>query len=131
MALTKERFRNIILCEDIREEAGNKKSLMGVLAGDIIVPAFPATLSVAVYFEYLPDTDDGDEFAIDFRLWQDDEELAVGEVRAPIQPGKVVTLVLPRALSVFERAKTFRMTVKGQSGEEFELLNKKVFAPTC
>jgi hypothetical protein len=130
MALIKERFRNIILCEDVREEAGNKKSLMGVLAGDIIVPTFPATLSLAVYFEYVPDKDDGDEFAIEFRLWQDDEELAVGEVRAPIEPGKIVTLVLPRALSIFERAKAFRMTIKGHDGQEFELLNKKVFAPT-
>jgi hypothetical protein len=130
MPLIKERFRNIILCEDIREEVGNKKSLMGVLAGDIIVAAFPATLNVAVYFEYVPDKDDGNEFAIEFRLWQDDEELAVGKVRAPIEPGKVVTLVLPRALSVFEKAKAFRMTVKRNGEEEFELLNKKVLAPT-
>ena len=31
----------LIVCEDIREEAGGKKSLMGIFRGDIICPSLP------------------------------------------------------------------------------------------
>jgi hypothetical protein len=36
------KFYNVILCDDIREEIGNKKSLMGIFGGDVLVPRFPA-----------------------------------------------------------------------------------------
>lgn len=33
------------VCDDIRREAGNKISLMGIYSGSIIIPQFPARLS--------------------------------------------------------------------------------------
>ena len=35
----------VLYCDDIREEIGNKLSLMGVYANDLIAPQFPATMS--------------------------------------------------------------------------------------
>lgn len=122
----KKKFRNIILCEDIREEIGNKKSLIGVLAGDILTGAFPAHLSLAIYFEYLPDESDGDEFAADFRLWRGDTMIVHGACKAPIEPDKIVTIVLPRGLAYFDAESRFRMTISLKGQPELELLNKKV-----
>lgn len=34
----------VIYCDDIRQEVGNKNSYMGVYAGDLFVEAFPVTL---------------------------------------------------------------------------------------
>ncbi len=41
-----------ILCEDIREEVGNKRSLIGLYGNEITVPKFPASFSVAFYLEF-------------------------------------------------------------------------------
>ena len=41
MKIAKEIFT--ILCDDIRQEIGNKISLMGVYGKDIVVPFFPFT----------------------------------------------------------------------------------------
>jgi hypothetical protein len=122
-------MRNVILCEDIRDEMGNKKSLMGVLAGDIVVGELPATLSVAIYFEYVPDAADGSEFSATFRLLIDDGEIAQGAIEAPIEKGSVVTLILPKALVGFQKPSIFRMMLTVRGGPEFEVLEKKVMLP--
>ena len=126
MTEAKDKIRNVILCEDIREEIGNKKSLMGVLGGDIVVPAFPANIQIAVYFEYVPDLDEVDRLIIEFKLWHDQVEIAQGVMEATIEPNKMVTLVLPRGYTSFEKEMTFRMTAAVRGGSEFEILSKKI-----
>ncbi len=130
MAHPKDKIRNVILCEDIRDEIGNKKSLMGVMAGDILVGEFPATLSVASYLEYVPDSEDGSEFSAEFRLLKGDSLLISGEIRAPIEPGKIVQLILPRGLAIFDAETSLRMLVSVKGGAEFEVFNKKISVAT-
>jgi hypothetical protein len=38
------RFFDVIVCDDVREELGNKRSLMGVYENAIVVDAFPAVI---------------------------------------------------------------------------------------
>jgi hypothetical protein len=131
VATPQDKIQNVILCEDIRDEIGNKKSLMGIMGGDILVAQFPATLQIAVYFEYAPDPDERDDFALEFRVWQGDVEIGKGAMQAPLQSSQVVSLVLPRALVGFEQEGSFRITASIRGGEEFEILNKKFMkAPT-
>lgn len=40
--IAKDEF--VVLCDDIREEVGNKRSLMGVYSDNLILKSFPATL---------------------------------------------------------------------------------------
>ena len=44
---------NRILCEDIRQEKSNKYILIGVYAGDILVNAIPANISLSFYLEFI------------------------------------------------------------------------------
>src|SRR5579872_7073229 len=46
-------LRTVLLCEDVRREIGNKRTLVGVLAGDILVPSFPSFVNFGVYIEYV------------------------------------------------------------------------------
>jgi hypothetical protein len=124
--LDPKKIRNVIACEDIRDEIGNKKSLMGVLGGDILVAEFPATLQLAIYFEYAADESDEATFVAKFRLWQDDTAIAAGEINAPIQRGKSVTLVIPRGLVQFQKEASFRMTIALEGENELEVLRKSV-----
>lgn len=57
-------FRNVVVCEDVRDEVGNKRSLMGVFSGDITVQQFPAIVQLAVYLEYAPDKDDSEGLSL-------------------------------------------------------------------
>lgn len=45
------RVANAILCDDIRQEISNKLILIGVYTHDILVPAFPTTINLALVAE--------------------------------------------------------------------------------
>ncbi len=49
------KFTSVIFCDDIRREITNKDILIGVYAGDIIVPVFPVPISAAFWLEVLPE----------------------------------------------------------------------------
>ncbi|WP_282608966.1 hypothetical protein [Pelagibius sp. Alg239-R121] len=50
----KIRFRNVLLCDDIRQEISNKLILIGVYTGHIVLSEFPANIRLAVYAEFKP-----------------------------------------------------------------------------
>lgn len=90
-----------IVCEDIRDEIGNKKSLMGVMPGDILVPTFPATIKIAFFLVYRTDETKLSALA---RIIQDGEEVAKAEFDATvIDPKDPWVVILPMALATFER----------------------------
>ena len=120
------KFRNVIFCDDVRDEMGNKKSLMGVVAGDLQVGEFPATIGFACYFEYFADADDGDSLKLEFRLLQDDAEIAKGGMQANIAATKRAHFVLPKGLVRFETPATFRMMISVNGQPEEEVLAKKI-----
>jgi hypothetical protein len=125
------KFRNVIFCEDIRDEVGNKKSLMGAIAGDVFVPAFPATIKIAIYFEYAPEPIERNQhLSIEFRLLQNDDEIAKGGMEATVQPNQSANFILPMALVTFEKEATFRMRAAVNGGPEQELLTKKISKPS-
>jgi len=45
------KVRNVIFCEDIREEKSNKHILIGVFGGDLHVAEFPAFIRLAIFTE--------------------------------------------------------------------------------
>ena len=119
-------FRNVIVCEDLREELGNKKSLMGIFTGDIVVSQFPATVPLAFYIEYMPDKSDTDEISFEFRLMQDDAEMAKGIAAAPLAPSQVAVIVLPRGLGTFDKECNFRLLVSVAGSSETEIVSKRI-----
>jgi hypothetical protein len=44
-------FTTAILCEDVRPEAANKWTLLGVFPGGLMVPNLPANLRIGMYIE--------------------------------------------------------------------------------
>jgi hypothetical protein len=107
----KRKFRSVIVCEDIREEINGKKSLMGVFSGDIVVQSMPAVIRFAVYVEYVPDDDDGKQIDFDFRLMQDDAEMARGQGSITVHQGQSVATSIPPGLATFLKDAKFRVLV--------------------
>jgi hypothetical protein len=120
------KFKNVIFCEDVRDEVGNKKSLMGVITGDLNVATFPATIQSAVFFEYAPDASDGDKLSVRFRLMQDETEIASGGMEADISVHRRANFILPKSFIVFEKPATFKLLASVNGGPEQEVLSKQI-----
>jgi hypothetical protein len=117
---------NVILCEDVREEIGNKKSLMGIFGGDLLVPEMPATLQLAVFFQYMPSSPDEQAVSIAIELFQDDMSIAKGGMQGHIANAQPASFILPRALITFEKDSVFRLMVSINEGAAQEVLSKKI-----
>jgi hypothetical protein len=124
------KIRNVIVCEDIRDEIRNKKSLIGVFPGDILVAEFPATIQFAIYMEYTPDADDGDQLSIEFRLLQDDTEMAKAKGITPIIHGQNAVLAIPRGVGLFEKETKFRLCISVNGEPETEIMSKRIIKAT-
>jgi hypothetical protein len=120
------KFYNVIVCDDVREEKGNKKSLMGVFGGDVLVPEFPAQIQLAIFFQYLRASNESGPTLIEFRLLQDEDEIAHGRIEANVHDTQPATVVLPKAMIGFEKQTAFRMLASVSGGPEEEILNKKI-----
>ena len=42
----------VVFCDDVRKETSNKDILIGAYGGPIVVPAFPVSIPVAIWFEF-------------------------------------------------------------------------------
>lgn len=124
------KFSNVIVCEDIRDEVGNKKSLMGVIGGDILVPEYPATIKIAVYMEYNPNDKDREKLIVEFRLLQDEKEIAKGKLEAAT-PIKSATFILPTGLVTFDKDASFKIVASVNGRPEEEVLSKMVIMRTA
>lgn len=71
-----------IFCDDLRQEAGNKLSYMGVYGPNLIVPAYPTTVPrlCCVFNLRLPAT--ANPRRIVFKLFRDDVEISKAEMLA-------------------------------------------------
>ena len=116
-------FRNAIVCEDIREETGNKKSLMGVFGGDVTVPHFPAHIRIAFYVEYSPPPE-GSAHVLEFVLLVDENIAAKGKVEVPAGTN-LATLVIPQGIAQFDKEGEFALQF-GMGDDLVEILRKKI-----
>lgn len=112
---------------DVREEVGNKKSLMGVFSGDLVVPVFPARIKVAFYAEYIP-TPGVESHELTFSIGVGSEEVAAAGIRVATPQGEVATLILPQGIAQFEAPGDIVLKVSCE-GETRELLRKSVRLP--
>lgn len=78
---TPGRYVHTIWCDDIRLEVGNKPSIMGVFAGDILLPAVPAALPRLGVFTWIVSPIDKPIESLQLQVVRDD-----GLVLAEIKP---------------------------------------------
>jgi len=119
-------LRNVIVCDDIREEVGGKHSLMGVFGGDIVLNELPGSIFLAFYMQYFPDPDEQEKMSFAVRLLLNEEQLVSGKFEVDPTKHKTINLVLPRALVTFEKECDLRMLVKVQDADEGEVARKRV-----
>lgn len=67
MARKQPKFEYAIVCDDIRQEIGNKLTFVGVYQDQIIVPAFPYTFPKLCFFIQYADIKEGDQFLLELK----------------------------------------------------------------
>jgi hypothetical protein len=113
-----------ILCEDVREEANKKHTLVGVFAGDIHVPHFPANIRLAAYlvfYGFPPGEHDlgGEVFyggASRLKL----------EAKAEIPKGDAAVIVMPSIVLTFEEEGQLEFHVRGADGQLMPVISKHI-----
>lgn len=70
----KPKVLNVLLCDDIRQEANGKYIVIGIYSGDVLVPEFPTQLVFATYIEFVPERAGEQQFH--FRLVGPDGPMA-------------------------------------------------------
>ena len=117
---------NAVLCEDVRQEIGNKRSLMGAFSGDIIAAEMPAHIQLALYVDFKRNNPD-EEVALDVAFLVDDSQIV--KFRAKLERGsECATLVIPKGIVQFDKDGVFSVKITPDNQKEEEILRKVVMA---
>lgn len=118
---------NAVLCEDVRQEIGNKRSLMGVFSGDIRAAAMPAHVQLALYVDF-EIADPANESSLDVAFFVNDEKVV--NFQAKLSPGsKHATLVVPKGIVQFDKDSVFTIRIAPDNQKEEEVVRKLVTGP--
>ena len=120
-------IRTVIFCEDVRQEAGNKTSLLGVLSADIIVGAVPAPIRLALYME--GEATKPYRGPLNLRLRLDDQELLVAQGQLNAQPGLAI-LPIPQMVVVIPKVGILRVDIGKDPDNWHEVGAKKILVGT-
>jgi hypothetical protein len=114
-----------ILCDDVRDEIGNKKSLMGVLGGDIIVGTMPAAIQLALYIDFKrADKDKTSKVVLTFFVA--DEAIVKFELEIQPTPNQHASVIIPKGIVQFEKDGDFVVKLTLEDKTELEILRKTV-----
>jgi hypothetical protein len=78
--MTGDRYVNVIYCDDIRHEIGNKLSFIGVYAGELLVQSFPVTLPKLCLFVSISTPSERPFQQLRLRILKDEEVLLESEI---------------------------------------------------
>lgn len=129
MKKNNDRYITAILCDDIRQEMGNKYSLMGCYQGELVVPMAPAVLPKLCIFASIY-TPKGKPFkSLMMRVVQDDDkELARIEIQDEglvvesqnhdeSATRKIISTAIVFAPFAIEKPSTLRIKAMTEEGE--------------
>lgn len=121
MARKQPRFEYAIICDDIRQEIGNKLAFAGVYQDVIIVPGFPFTFSKLCFFIQYADLKEGDRLLLELNdpsdkiidkaininvpAWQKTEKIRIIGIYSPIRVEKEGRYVLRITVNENEKKK--------------------------
>ena len=118
-------FKNVVLCEDIRQEKNNKHILIGVYSGDLIFTSFPAEVRLTFYIEYLPAATG--HYDINFRLRVGKKKILSFIVKAEVDdPLSIGVLPIPIMMYNFKEETILLLEVSVNESNWKQLITKKI-----
>lgn len=82
MSAGNPRFFEVIVCDDVREELGNKRSLMGIYENAIVLDAFPAAIPRLCFVMKARTPADRPFESLTFVVRRDDEVIIHAEIKS-------------------------------------------------
>ena len=116
---------NAILCEDIRQEVNNKKTLVGVYAGDILISSLPAPIDLAFYLD--GKAFDRELFRIEVRLSGPGKSKAIAMLELGATGESLgIAMITPRMQVLFEREGMFKIAIRDPDQSWKTIISKRV-----
>jgi hypothetical protein len=118
-------FPVVLLCDDIRKEVGNKRTIVGAFSGDVLIETFPAVIPLAIYLVYR--THSSDEIAMEFEYMLDERPLVkiAATLRKHGGSSEDAVVDLPKLFLTFENPGNFVVNVS-VNGKRHRILSKKI-----
>ena len=121
----RQRFTNIILCDDVRIEINKKLILIGVYSGDIIVAKLPYRLKLAVYLEYLPES--AGEQEMFFKYTSGDDKHTLLHLKLLVAKHNVNSpIILPGVEKVFSEESELKVDCSEDNKKWIRLITKRI-----
>jgi hypothetical protein len=114
-------FTGVIFCEDIRREITEKLIFIGVYTGEVVVPAFPSPIQLAVWAE-IGNMPIGKR-TIELRIGIENKGWLNAQIQLEATAEGPVSFVIPPMQILVEESSDFELQV--QNGKEFETVRKK------
>jgi hypothetical protein len=124
--MTITRHLEVIFCDDIREEVGNKLSFMGVYSADLTVPMVPIVLNkLCIVVRAIADNSDPFQ-SLKVSIFQDDDnaelissgQIALPDVNADLKESPLQVVQLTFMLTPFQIDKETTIKVSAISERE-------------
>lgn len=112
----------VVVCDDIRKEVTGKDILIGVYAGDIIVPEFPAVITATFWIEMTPGKLGKSRLRFRIRLANKDEAMPI-TIDVQFRELSTSAIATPQATIAID-AET-DLLLEQQVGENWEILKSK------
>lgn len=119
------KFNNVIICEDIRQEVGNKLTLVGVYSGDIFVSEMPANIWLAMYLDFFKEESNDVSFELQL-LVNGDQKLKMHGSLALDLPHQSAVIGVPKFQLRFERDSEISIKAAFDGKRLRTLLSKEV-----
>jgi hypothetical protein len=110
----------VLVCDDVRKEVTGKDILIGVYVGDILVPAFPASLRLAAWLELVPK--EVGQVALDIRAGFPDQNAQL-QLRLQINDLVPLGVALPGLQLVAQEQTEFVLEIR--DGKDWRVLKRK------
>jgi hypothetical protein len=121
----RQRFTNIILCDDVRVEINNKLILIGIYTADILVTSFPQRLRFSMYFEYMPE--ELGEKEMFFKLAVRDEKPAKLQLKLSVtKPNINSPIILPPIEMTINKESEFIVECSEDNKKWIRLITKHI-----
>lgn len=115
----------VVSCEDVREEIGNKFSLVGVINGDILTPVFPSVVKIAFFGSIVSKT--GNPVELEMRILVNGKMVGSAQTKFAFnEGGKTANLVLPQGLLNLPEPSDINLDLKIPNGDWMTLVAKKI-----
>jgi len=120
-----EYFPVVLMCDDVRKETNKKRTIVGSYGGDVLVQHFPASLPIAFYMHFVPQSTEA--INVELFISVDDDPLANAKATlSNHKAGDAIAIDLPQTFVQFTKPAVVKLEASIENGPKLLLISKRI-----